>query len=329
MLAAGHALLSLLAAGAVAWSAAALYYTAPGSVLVRAVLAALAVLAPLAAGVALQSFPAGVAGAAVVLALSLAWFLALVPPQVAEWQPSVAELARVERNGDLLTVFNLRNFDYRTGTDFTPRWETRTYDLARLEGLDMFFSHWAGPAIAHTIMSWSFSDGQQLAISVETRNRRGQTYSAIAGFFRRFPIYYVVADERDVIRLRTNFRGEHVWLYRLRTPDKAPHSLLLDYVASVNRLASRPAWYNALTDNCTTTIRRHERHLNPGANLWSWRLLLNGYLPELLYKENRLDTSRPFAELRALSNIDAKAKAAPYESFSAAIRAGLPNPRLH
>jgi hypothetical protein len=192
----------------------------------------------------------------------------------------------------------------------------------------MFFSYWAGPAIAHTIMSWSFSDGAHLAISVETRNRRGQIYSAVAGFFRQFPIYYVVADERDVIRLRTNFRGEHVWLYRLRAPDGAPRSLLLDYLDSVNRLASRPAWYNALTDNCTTTIRRHVRHLSNDEISWTWKLLLNGYLPELLYDENRLDTSLAFADLRAASNIDAKAKAAPYESFSVAIRAGLPNPRL-
>jgi hypothetical protein len=150
----------------------------------------------------------------------------------------------------------------------------------------------------------------------------------VAGFFRQFPIYYVVADERDVIRLRTNFRGEHVWLYRLRAPDGAPRSLLLDYLDSVNRLASRAAWYNALTDNCTTTIRRHVRHLSRDEVSWTWKLLLNGYLPELLYDEHRLDASLPFADLRAASNIDAKAKAAPYESFSAAIRAGLPNPRL-
>jgi hypothetical protein len=292
------------------------------------VLAALALLLPLALGLALGSISVAAVAAAVVLAITGVWFLKLEPPQAAEWQPSVAELPRAELDGDRLVIHNLRNFDYRTETDFTPRWETRVYDLSRLEGLDMFFSYWAGPAIAHTIMSWSFSDGAHLAISVETRNRRGQVYSAVAGFFRQFPIYYVVADERDVIRLRTNFRGEHVWLYRLRAPDGAPRSLLLDYLDSVNRLASRPAWYNALTDNCTTTIRRHVRHLSRDEVSWTWKLLLNGYLPELLYEENRLDTSLAFADLRAASNIDAKAKAAPYESFSPAIRVGLPNPRL-
>ena len=256
------------------------------------------------------------------------WFYSLVPPQVADWQPSVAELPRAELSGDRLTVYNVRNFENRSETDFTPRWETRTYDLPKLAGLDMFFSYWAGTAIAHTIMSWSFADGSQLAISIETRNRQGQSYSAIAGFFRQFPIYYVVADERDVIRLRTNHRAEHVWLYRLRTPDRVPHSLLLDYLESVNHLARRPAWYNALTDNCTTTILRHVRHLNPDTNPWNWRLLLNGYLPELLYKQGRLDASRPFSDLQGVSNIDERAKAAPCEEFSATIRAGVPNPRL-
>jgi len=188
----------------------------------------------------------------------------------------------------------------------------------------MFFSHWSGPAIAHTILSWDFSDGQHLAISIETRKRVGQEYSAIAGFFRQYPIYYVVADERDVVRLRTNFRGENVWMYRLKParPDAA-RALLLDYVASINALAERPAWYNALTDNCTTTIQRHARHINPGANPLDWRLLANGRLPELLYERGRIDTSVPFEELRRRAHIDARAKAADRDpDFSARIRGG-------
>jgi uncharacterized protein DUF4105 len=327
MLAAGWVLLALLAVGATGWCALALHYTAPGPPLVRDALAALALLAPLVALLVSQSFVRALAVTAVVFALVLAWFRSPVPAQVADWQPNVAEPARAELVGDRLTVYNVRNFEYRSETDYTPRWETRRYDLSKLEGLDMFFSHWAGPAIAHTIMSWSFSDGRYLAISIETRNRVGQGYSAVAGFFRQFPIYYVVADERDVIRLRTNYRGEHVWLYRLQTPDNVPRSLLLDYLESVNQLARQPAWYNALTDNCTTTIRRHVRHLNPDGNPFSWQLLANGYLPELLYEQGRLDTSRPFDELREASNIDARANAAPFEDFSDAIRAGLPNPR--
>jgi hypothetical protein len=186
----------------------------------------------------------------------------------------------------------------------------------------MFFSFWAGPSIAHTIMSWGFSDGQHLAISIETRRRVGQSYSAIGGFFRQYPIYYVVADERDVIRLRTNYRGEHVWMYPLlRVRGERARALLLDYVKSINGLNERPEWYNAMTDNCTTSIRRHVQHLQGGRFPLDWRLFVNGHLPEMLYERGGIDTSVPFPVLYERSNIDARAKAADQDpEFSARIR---------
>ena len=322
-----YTLTALLTAVAAIWCALALYYTAPGPPIVGYGLAALALLVPLCTALVLHSLWHGAAAAALVLATVLAWFLGLSPPQDADWQSNVANLARAELDGHRITVHNVRNFDYRSETDYTPHWETRTYDISKLAGLDVFFSYWAGPAIAHTIMSWSFTDGQHLAISIEARNRVGQSYSAIAGFFRQYPIYSVVADERDVIRLRTNYRGEHVWLYRLRADDNTALALLFEYLGTINRLAAAPAWYNALTANCTTTIRQHVRHLSPNGSPWSWQLLVNGYLPELLYDEGRLDRSLGFAELKAASNIDERAAEASYAEFSDAIRVGLPNPR--
>lgn len=304
------------------WSALVLVYTAPGPPLLGQTLGALALVAGGVGFWRAGSLPRGMALVAAIFGAVLLWYLSLQPPQDADWQPDVAELPRAVLDGDRLTIHGVRNFDYRSETDFTPRWETRTYDLAKLDGLDMFFSHWSGPAIAHTILSWSFSDGQHLAISIETRKTVGQEYSAIAGFFRQYPIYYVVADERDVVRVRTNFRGENVWMYRLRParPGGA-RALLLDYVASINALAEQPAWYNALTDNCTTTIQRHARHLNPGANPFDWRLLANGHLPELLYEQGRIDTSVPFETLQERAHIDARAKAADRDpDFSTRIR---------
>jgi hypothetical protein len=260
--------------------------------------------------------------------LALAWYFSSQPSNAGDWQPDVSRLAYGELNGDILTLHNVRNFSYRSETDFTPRWETRAYDLAKLEGLDMYFSHWSSPRIAHTILSWSFANAAPLAISIETRKVVGQAYSAVAAFFRQYPIYYVVADERDVIGVRTNFRGENVFLYRLKTPPENARRLLLDYVKSINALVELPAWYNAFTANCTTTIRQHVRHISPGAFPLDWRLLMNGYLDELLYDEGVLDTSRPFAELQEISTIDARGKAAgDSPDFSAKIREGLPNPR--
>jgi hypothetical protein len=191
----------------------------------------------------------------------------------------------------------------------------------------MFLSFWGSPLIAHTIASWEFEDGPPLAVSIETRKEAGENYSAILGFFRQFELYYVVSDERDVVALRTNQRGEEVYLYRLMTPVPVARDILLDYVRAINGLAESPRWYNAFSHNCTTQIRRHVQHVAP-KNPLSWKLLVNGYLPELGYERGTIDTSLPFEELRQSSNITERAKSVAVDaSFSARIREGLPGVR--
>jgi hypothetical protein len=259
----------------------------------------------------------------------LIWWSRLAPSNDRDWQPDVARLPSVEIRGEVLAVRNIRNFDYRSETDFTPRYEDRTYDMTKLRGLDLFMSYWGSPAIAHTIMSWQFEGSPPLAISIETRKRKGQTYSAVEGFFRQYEIIYVAADERDLVRLRTNYRGEQVYLYRLATPLAHARALLMDYVESMNALVERPRFYNALTDNCTTTIRRHVKHINPDAPPFDWRMLANGYGDRLLYERGTLDTHLAFEELRARSLINASAKAADQDpAFPERIRDGLPDPRV-
>src|SRR6185436_6237935 len=260
------------------------------------------------------------AGAAAAL---LMWWSTIRPSNERPWQPDVARPPYAQLHGDELTVHNVRNFDYRSETDFTEHWETRTYDLAKLDRLDFFMSYWGSPSIAHTIMSWAFTDGQHLAVSIETRKEVGETYSPVAGFFRQYELYYVAADERDVIRLRTNYRGEHVYLYPLRTPRDRVRRSLLQYVAAMNRLAATPEFYNAGTGNCTTTIRTNMEHI--GASMpFDWRYFVNGYLNELLYEKNVVDTSRPLAEWKTASLIDERAKAADRDpDFSRRIREGI------
>jgi hypothetical protein len=268
-----------------------------------------------------------VAATAALVTLVFARWYSLRPSNTRDWQPDVARAATAEIQGDHVTVKNVRNFHYRSATDFDERWEERQLDLTKLDGLDIFFSHWGSALIAHTIISWSFADGQHLAISVETRKKKTQQYSAIAGFFRQYELIYVVADERDVIKLRTNIRGEDVYLYRLRVTQPAAKLLLLDYLEAMNALSRDPRWYNALVMNCTTTMRQRVIHAGGKVPL-SWRIFANGYLPELLYERGSLDTSRPFAELKAISRINDRARATgAAEDFSASIRAGLPMPR--
>ena len=323
-----RALGGLAAVLVIAWGALALAFAGPGPAPLPAVLA---VAWALAAGAALL-VPRGLArklGAFTVAVVVLAaWWASIRPSNDRAWQPDVARPPRAELHGDLLTIENVRNFDYRSETDFTPRWERRTFDLSRLRGLDLFLSYWGSPAIAHTIMSWEFDDGQHLAISIETRKEIGESYSAIAGFFKNYELYYVVADERDVVRLRTNYRGEDVYLYPLRTPVDRARRILLDYVAAINRLAARPAFYRAATQNCTTTIRTHVLHIGVAAP-WDWRLLATGYVDEMLYDRGGIDTSRPFAEVKAASHVSARAQAADGDAdFSRRIRAGMARPSL-
>jgi len=313
---------SLLAA--TAWGSAALWFDGPDS---RPLAALLAVLYPLAAiTLLIKVKPRHRAYAAflVLFGLLLAWWLSLAPSNQRDWQPDVARLPTAEVQGDKITIRNVRNFDYRSETDFTENWETRTFDLSKLRGLDLFVIYWGSPNIAHTILSWDFDDGQNLAVSIETRKEVGENYSAVRGFFRQYELYYVVADERDVVGVRTNHRHEDVYLYPLRTPTDRARAILLDYLKGINQLAERPKWYNALSTNCTTTIRLHVADVVAGVP-HDWRWLANGHLDELLYEMGVVNRQLPFAEFKKLSYINPKANALPLDSlFSAAIREDLP-----
>ncbi len=315
--------LSMLVALGVAWAALALWLDGPQSRalagilivgLVLAIVLSLALIRPLLRGLAVSLLP--------IVAVAL-WWSSILPSNTRDWTPDVARTARATFDGSHVTIQNVRNFNYRSENDYDQRWETRTYDLDRIQGVDLFLSFWGPTEIAHTIVSWDFDDGQHLAISIETRKEKGESYSALRGFFRQYELYYVVADERDLVGLRTNHRGEQVYLYRIRVPPAQARMLLVDYLDEVNSLADHPEWYNALTQNCTTTIRGHTQHIG-AAGSFDWRLLANGHLDELLYERGQIDNSLPFAEIKIRSNITDKAKAADDSpDFSAKIRQGL------
>jgi hypothetical protein len=319
-----RALACAVALAGVAWSALALWLDGPGTSWLAGSLAA-----GFAGGCLALLFlqrPAwrallAVGGAVLLVA---GWWSRIPPHNDRHWSADVAALPRAAIAGDRVTIANVRHFDYRSQTEYLERWRTRSYDLARLQGLDLFLAFWGPTLIAHTITSWEFADGEHLAISIETRKERGESYSALRGFFRQYELYYVVADERDVIRLRTNYRGERVYLYRLRVSLDRARALLLEYLQQINRLAEAPRWYNALTHNCTTMIRQHARDA-AADRPWDWRVLANGRLDELAYERGQIDTSQPFPELKARSDITGRAKAADAApDFSRRIREGLP-----
>jgi hypothetical protein len=312
---------------ATAWGAAALWIDGPASRPLAAALAIVFTAAMLTLPLALRPAWRGLLSAAAVFTVLLVWWNAIEPSNQRDWLPDVAKLPHARIDGDRITISNVRNFHYRSEFDYDERWEERSYDLSQLRGVDIFLSYWGSPWIAHTIVSWEFADGRHLAISIETRKEQGEAYSAVLGFFRQFELYYVIADERDVIGLRAAHRGEDVYLYHLTTPVPTARAVLVDYLEEVNRLVTQPRWYNAFTHNCTTTIRRHAQHVAP-ANPFDWRILVNGKIDELGYERGQIDKSLPFEELRRRSSVTEEARAAiDSPDFSERIRVGLPGSR--
>ena len=258
-------------------------------------------------------------------ALVALWWLTLKPSNNGDWQPDVAQVAWADVNGDKFTFYNVRNCDYRTATDYTPHWETRTVRLSQITGIDLAIDYWGSPWIAHPIVSFQFADAAPLCFSIETRKTVGQTYSTIGGLYRQYTLIYLVSDERDVIRLRTNYRNEDIYLYHTTVPLDRARERFLEYVRSLNALRVQPRWYNAVTTNCTTAIR--SQHPRNERVPWDWRILVNGKGDELLYEDRALVTGGlPFAELKARSLINERARAADKDpDFSRLIREHLPS----
>jgi hypothetical protein len=320
----GSFLLGVILLGMTAWGALAIYYSNLSSLALRTGLSVTFALGAVAGLLVVRPRRKAVYGFLVVFTGFLLWWLSIPPAHDRDWQPDVAVLPSATFDGDRVTIHNIRNNDYRSETDYTVQYYDKTFQLSKLRTVDMFFSYWGSPLIAHTIMSFGFEGEGYVAISIETRKEKGEEYSAIKGFFKQYELIYVVADERDLIRLRTNYRGEEVYLYRLKGPPEVSRQLLLAYLHDINQLTEHPAWYNALTENCTTAIYRLVR---PYAvrSWWSWKLFVNGYLDELAYDNGAVDRSLPFADLKAHSHINERARAADdAPDFSTRIREGLP-----
>lgn len=259
----------------------------------------------------------------------LVWWLFMPPSNNRDWQPDVALLPWAEIRGDKVTLNNIRNCDYRSETDYTVRHYNRTFDLSGLKSIDLSLVYWGSPFIAHTLLSFGFDDGGIVCISAETRKETGEAYSTIKGFFRQYELTYVVADERDLIGLRTNYRGEQLYLYRLHESPDLIRNVFLAYLREINALKDRPEWYNALTGNCMTSFRINSAPYNPDARL-DWRLIANGFIDEMLYERKAIDTTLPFPELKKRSLINERALGRDKSpDFSGLIRVGLPGMELN
>jgi len=321
-------LLAIAILGLSAWAALALYFGPLASTAGAAGVAVVGLLAAFAAVRRRGSWWPVALFAVAFLGFAFVW-RGVTPSNQRSWQPDVAELAWASFDGDLVTIHNIRNFDYRSETDYTPHYYDKTFDLRELDSVDLIAVYWMGDAIAHIMLSFGFAGRDFVTVSIETRKETGESYDTVRGFFRNYELIYIVGDERDLIRLRTNYRKnppEDVYLYRSVGPPENARRLFLDYFREINELRDHPAFYNSLTTNCTTNVLMHTR-VNPGQHAYSWKILLSGYAPLYAYETGRLDTSLPFEELKHRSFINGAAWAADQApDFSQRIRAELPKP---
>ncbi len=263
---------------------------------------------------------------AALIGFFLGWWSTVQPSGARDWATDVSRPATATLEGDTLLVRNVRDFDWRSETDFTPRWETRSYDLGKLSSLDLIADYWMGEPIAHIMMSFGFADGRFLLWSIEARRTRAQSFSVVAGFFRASELVYLAADERDALRLRAKARGEDLRIYRVRTSPEKIRAMLLAYVDEANRLAAQPAFYNTIVSNCTTMIFKMAKLTGSKIPL-DWRVLASGYFPDYAYAQGLLNTNLPMATLRERSKISPTALESDGLSqpdYSRALRAGMP-----
>jgi Domain of unknown function (DUF4105) len=254
----------------------------------------------------------------------VAWWLSISPSHDRPWRPEVAVMPRATIDGDRVHVTGVRNFEYRSLNDFTVRYEDREVQLSHLTSLDFFVSYWSEGLVGHTFLSFIFDNAPPLDISIETRPEVGEGFNPVASLFIQFELIYVVGDERDLVRVRTNYRNETVYLYRLNSSSDNVRRLFMVYVKRINELADRPEFYHLLSNSCTINIIRYANAAGR-AGRFDIRHIFNGLIDNYLYYSGRMNTTLPFDELRRRSQINEAAQAADdAPDFSERIRASLP-----
>ena len=320
----------LLIAGMAAWGTLFLWISNIPLAPVRAAMAGLLAIGTLTWFAFVKRRRPTLAACLVVFAALVGWYHLIRPSNDRLWAPEVAVLPTATVNGNLIEIGNIRNFDYRTATDFTPRYYDKTFALDELRSADLISVHWGDPAIAHVFVSFWFKGDDCIAFSIEMRKETGEAGFMLRSFFRKYELIYIAADERDVIRVRTNYRSrrDEVYVYCTRVPTEDLRKLFLAYAAKIDELTRRPKCYNTIQDNCTTGVLTRGRAAYKGRGQYNWRVLLSGYTAEYAYGLVMFDTNMPFAELRERCHINARAELADQaHDFSLLIREGVPKPK--
>ncbi len=261
----------------------------------------------------------------IVLTAALTWWISITPSNDRIWADDLAHTVTGTIKGNIVTLQNVRNFNWRTRQDYDQKWESRDYDLTKLQSVDLFLSTWGNPDIAHTLISFGFAGDHYVTFSFEIRKEHGEAYSPIAGFFKQYELALIAADENDIIRTRTNVRKEAVSLYRVQLSPEQGRRLFLSYVTRGNELAKTPVYYNTLTSNCTTVVFDMTRVIVPGIPM-DYRVLISGRLPGYIYDQGGFGTKHNLADIIKSAPItDLALGMKPGDNYSTLIRTNLPD----
>lgn len=312
----------------IAWGTLALWFKLPGPDVVRGLVAACFALLGLGTLVAFFSSTRWrwLLIFAITLSVLIGWWNTLVPPSEGNWSPEVARQVTGSIDGDTLTLTNMRDFRWRTSEDFDEAWVTRSYDLSQIETVDLFMSYWAGPEMAHLMISFGFANGDYLAWSNEVRRQVGGSFSPVADFFKANPIAIIASEERDAVGLRSNIQKARVQMFRLHSTPEARRDMIEVYVAAANELSKTPHWFNSLFTNCSRSVIMLARHV--GIDIPAdYRVLVNGYFPDYLYEHGAINTDVSLEDHYRLGNVSERALTVGLtDAYSNEIRMGVPAP---
>lgn len=261
----------------------------------------------------------GWAGLAVIVSVVALWYQGIKPAEDREWAFDVAHGVGAQVDGNLVNLSNVRNFKWTDASTADESWEDRSFDISKLQSVDMFTSVWDNPAIAHLLVSFGFSDGQRVAFSLETRKESHEAFDIKGGFFRQFELVLLAATEDDIVKLRTNYRQEDVRRYEVTLSEKQRRDLFMSYIGLAQELQTQPKFYNTLTANCTTEAFRLSKVVKSGMSA-DWRLVLSGHLPEFVDAMGGFAGDMPIEQRIEEAAITPKALSYTGPDFSAAIR---------
>ncbi len=290
------------------WSLGAIRYFAPVPVAVRTPLFVVVATAPWVLAPFVGQEIVLLVTTIVVISVLVGWFV-VKPRNDLDWAADQQRIPEVVWDGDNVTIHNLRRATYRSQTDFDVTWYSQTYNLSEVRSVEYVVEPFGKlPATAHTFVTFGFSDGYYLPISIEVRREKPEVFSPIAGIYRQYEIMYVMGDERDLIGLRANVRKDDVYLYPIRASRQQVRRLLESMLQKATSLNVEPEFYNTITNNCATSVLRHLNEIEGKRFPIDYRIVAPGWSDRYAYEHGLIDTDLSFEAAKPVYQINSRSK---------------------